>query len=210
MTHYLSRWMNNKIQQMNRYAHQRLWSAWRSVQSDWSVHCVTIGIAIDSWHLDCGDFHQTGHAGYPGHQGWIQDFWKGGLYVDAWFLERGFVCGSRISGKGVRMYKGVGRARFANFISFFLNIPWKWNNLVTVRPNYFIFVGYFKTGGREGVQANPLNPLWISHWVMLMVLSYTSCWLISYTFHAASCGISDTFPYSDNIPIIHHSLYLNI
>ena len=30
--------------------------------------------------------------------------------------------GSRISGKGVYMYKGVG-VRFADFISFFLNIP---------------------------------------------------------------------------------------
>ena len=31
---------------------------------------------------------------------------------------------SRISGKGVHMYKGVG-VRFADFISFFLNIPGK-------------------------------------------------------------------------------------
>ena len=30
--------------------------------------------------------------------------------------------GSRIAGKGVRMYKVVG-VRFADFISFFLNIP---------------------------------------------------------------------------------------
>ena len=30
--------------------------------------------------------------------------------------------GSRISGKGVHMYKGVG-VGFADFISFFLNIP---------------------------------------------------------------------------------------
>ena len=30
--------------------------------------------------------------------------------------------GFRISGKGVHMYKGVG-VRFADFISFFLNIP---------------------------------------------------------------------------------------
>ena len=30
--------------------------------------------------------------------------------------------GSRISGKGVHMYKGVG-ARFADFIAFFLNMP---------------------------------------------------------------------------------------
>ena len=30
--------------------------------------------------------------------------------------------GSRISGKGVHIYKGMG-VRFASFISFFLNIP---------------------------------------------------------------------------------------
>ena len=41
--------------------------------------------------------------------------------------------------------------RFALLIlSFFLNMPWKWNNLVSLRPNYFIFIGYLKTGGREG------------------------------------------------------------
>ena len=58
------------------------------------------------------------------------------------FLERAFIC--------IR-----GRGRFADFISFFLN-------LVSLRPNYFIFIGYLKTGGgggggggREGVQANP-------------------------------------------------------
>ena len=53
--------------------------------------------------------------------------------------------GSRISGKGVHMYKGVG-VRFADFISFFSNIPWKWNNLVSLRPNYFTFIGYLKRG----------------------------------------------------------------
>ena len=26
----------------------------------------------------------------------------------------------------------------------FLNIPWKWNNLVSLRPNYFIFMGYLR------------------------------------------------------------------
>ena len=30
------------------------------------------------------------------------------------------------------------------------NIPsWKRNNLVSLRPNYFIFIGYLKTGGEE-------------------------------------------------------------
>ena len=80
---------------------------------------------------------------------------------------------SRISGKGVHMYKGVG-VRFDDFISFFLNISWKWNNLVSLRPNYLIFIGYLnnlvslrsnylifigylKWGGRE---EGPRETLW--------------------------------------------------
>ena len=59
---------------------------------------------------------------------------------------------SRISGKGVHMYKGV-VIRFDDFISFF---PWKWNNLVSPRPNYFIFIGYLKWGAGRKVRANPL------------------------------------------------------
>ena len=46
------------------------------------------------------------------------------------------------------MYKGVG-VRFADFISFFLNIPRKLNNLVSMRPSYFISIGYLKGGGSE-------------------------------------------------------------
>ena len=38
----------------------------------------------------------------------------------------------------------------------FLNILWKWNNLVTVRPNYFIFMGYLRKT-REISKANPHN-----------------------------------------------------
>ena len=70
---------------------------------------------------------------------------------------------SRISGKEVHIDNGGG-VRFADFISFFLNIPWEWNNLVSLRPNYFIFVGYFKMGAGEGARANGLNPVWICHW----------------------------------------------
>ena len=44
--------------------------------------------------------------------------------------------------KEVHLYKEV-RIRFADFISFFLNITWKWNNLFSLRPNYFIFIGYY-------------------------------------------------------------------
>ena len=51
------------------------------------------------------------------------------------------------------MWKGGFRcvkegAGFADFISYFLNIPWKGNNLVSLRPNYFIFIGYLQTWGR--------------------------------------------------------------
>ena len=53
--------------------------------------------------------------------------------------------GSRISGKGVHIYKGAW-VRFADVISFFLKISWKWNNLVSLRTNYLIFIGYLKTG----------------------------------------------------------------
>ena len=57
--------------------------------------------------------------------------------------------GSRISGKWVHMYKYAG-VRFADF-----NISWKWNNLVSLRPNYFIFIGYLKTGRRGGRSSEP-------------------------------------------------------
>ena len=45
---------------------------------------------------------------------------------------------SRISGKGVHMYKAREGVPFADVISFFLNI--------SMRPNYFIFIGYLKKG----------------------------------------------------------------
>ena len=65
--------------------------------------------------------------------------------------------GSRISRKGVDIHNGMG-VRFADFISFFLNIPWKWNNLVSLRPNYNIFISYLKTGGQEGGSSDPPEP----------------------------------------------------
>ena len=53
------------------------------------------------------------------------------------------------------MYKGVG-VRFADFISFFLNIPWKSNNLVSL-----IFIG--GGGSFVGSSQPPEHPLWICH-----------------------------------------------
>ena len=61
------------------------------------------------------------------------------------------------------MYKVLG-ARFAEFICFFLRYRMKNNNLVSLRPKYLVhFHGIFKGGIGEGVQASPLNPLWICH-----------------------------------------------
>ena len=65
--------------------------------------------------------------------------------------------GSRISWKGVHIYKRVGIS-FADFISFFLKIPFEWNILATLRPNYFIFKGYLKTGVGRG-SSEPPNAL---------------------------------------------------
>ena len=68
---------------------------------------------------------------------------------------------------------------FAGLISFFLNIPWKWNKLALLRPNYFISIGYLKTGEVWWwVQANPLNPLWIGHCYYRadFILLFTAPW----------------------------------
>ena len=56
-------------------------------------------------------------------QGRFQDFWK-----------------------GVHMYKGVCLGVALLVLSFFLHIAGKWNNLVSLRSNYIIFIGYLKTG----------------------------------------------------------------
>ena len=49
---------------------------------------------------------------------------------------------------------------FALLISshFFLNISSKWNNLVSLRPNYFLCIGYLKTEEGRGVERTPWNP----------------------------------------------------
>ena len=72
-----------------------------------------------------------------------------------------------ISGKGVHMNKGLG-VRFADFFYFILfKYPMKMNNLVSLRPNYFIFIGYLKMGVGEGVSIQApeprLNPRLVFH-----------------------------------------------
>ena len=63
--------------------------------------------------------------------------------ADQGFLERGFIC-----------IKYVGFTLW--ILLFILNILWKWNNLVSPRPNYFIFIEYLIAGR---VEANPELPL---------------------------------------------------
>ena len=78
--------------------------------------------------------------------------------------------------------------RFADFTSFFLNIPWKWNNLVSLRSNYFIFIGYLKMGGGGGGGGLEGGPLWIHHWTMalkianiLQSLNHSECNIVTYS-----------------------------
>ena len=58
-------------------------------------------------------------------------------------------------GKGSHMYKDVEGSHCWFVFSFFLNIPLKCNNLVSLRPNYYIFVGYLKTRSRRGFKRTP-------------------------------------------------------
>ena len=125
----------------------------------------------------------------------------------------------QVSGKAVLMYKSVG-VRFADFTSLFLNILWKWNNLVSPRPNYFIFMGYFKTRGREGIQANPLNPTGSAtevkngpcyKWIVLILLQRnyrkkTIKWSFSYNFFVKFHGMKIWKPQHDHV-IYPHPCY---
>ena len=66
--------------------------------------------------------------------------------------------GSRISGKGFICIAVLG-VRFAYGISFFLIISWKLNNETSLRPNYFIFIEYLKTGAGSGwFKRTPWSP----------------------------------------------------
>ena len=62
--------------------------------------------------------------------------------ADQGFLKRGFVC-----------IKYVGFALW--IFLFFLNILWNWNNLVSSRPNYFIFIEYLLAGRFGGEPWTP-------------------------------------------------------
>ena len=80
----------------------------------------------------------------------------------------GIACrgGSRISEKGVNLFKGGGFALL--ILSNFSKISHEnENNLVSLRPNYFIFIGYLKPGGGGGGGGGGVraNPLWIRHWL---------------------------------------------
>ena len=72
----------------------------------------------------------------------------------SWTIELWYRGGSRISGKGFICLK-VWAVRFSDLISFYLNIPWKRNNLVALRTDYFIFIRYLKTGAERGFERTP-------------------------------------------------------
>ena len=55
-----------------------------------------------------------------------------------------------------------------------LKFPKKMNDLVPSKPTYFIFIEYLKTGGMEGVRANPMNPIWIRHCLYMYANAQTS------------------------------------
>ena len=69
----------------------------------------------------------------------------GGRRGDPGLLERGLISIQRCGG---------------HFVSFSLNIPRKWNNLVSLRPNYFIIIGYLKTEMGMGFKWTLWTPSW--------------------------------------------------
>ena len=79
------------------------------------------------------------------------------------------------------MYKGVGDW-LCCFYPFFLNIPWKLNNLASLRPNYCIFIGYFKTAGAGGggVSSEPPEPS-LDPPLMKILVYYEIIWFALYT-----------------------------
>ena len=66
---------------------------------------------------------------------------------------------------------GGGGVSFADFISFFVNSPCKWKNVVS---NYFMFMGYLKGGG--GVNhRTPRAPPWIHRWCCVLEQGTLTC-----------------------------------
>ena len=104
--------------------------------------------------------------------------------------------GSRISGKGVHM-QGV-RGVALLILSHFLKYPMKMNNLVSLRPNYFIVTGYLKTvGGKEG-SSEPPETLWFRQWARQYLLPECSSCSFFTSIRSSSgssrgCTITDPF-----------------
>ena len=80
----------------------------------------------------------------------IKPFVYHGLFLSG-FIQYACRGGSRISEKGVHMYKGVCvcGARFVDFISCFLKHPMKMK-CFGLRPNNITFTGYLKMGAGRG------------------------------------------------------------
>ena len=56
------------------------------------------------------------------------------------------------------MYKGVRDSLCWFYIIFFFKYPMKMKNLVSLRPNFFIFIGYLKMGTEGEFKRTPWNP----------------------------------------------------
>ena len=96
---------------------------------------------------------------------------------------------------------------------FFLNIPWKWNNLVSLRPNYFIFKGYLRKNEIKSAKRTPLPPFPLHIWTPCSEIlnpplqMYFYPWRIFVSTNSADC---DEIPHSQTFHLIHCSLWVSI
>ena len=111
-------------------------------------------------------------------QGRIQHFCKRGSYIKVW--------------------------GFALLIlsQFSYNFPWKWNNLVSLRSNYFIFIGYLKTGGGGGGRG---NPLWFRHCVWSS--KTLPRWKVPEFLELVTCKTEKCRPLKSSVAYIYLSIY---
>ena len=105
------------------------------------------------------------------HAKWSVIFLETGVYIHLNQVNRFIICicwlhTAVADSKGVKLVRSNHPPRPS-----FLNILWKWNNFVSVRPNYFIFMGYLikkkwdeisKADPHTLIHMNPLSELYIT------------------------------------------------
>ena len=83
-------------------------------------------------------------------QGWFCSNFNVHLFVSMYFVVMYIMYMYMLCFCTICSYSGGSRGgsrgslKLPSLIPLFLNIPWKWNNLVSVRPNYFIFMKYLR------------------------------------------------------------------